>query len=250
MVIAIQTERIASNAIQELLRHQRFDLALERALDEVSANFTEENGWQLMRCNRAITDEMVKRTPIRNLTLFDVDNMDDEKAKRDEIVLPTKQQVEKDIKVFEAQKKVLSHFAEQLNRSVKDSPLDWKMKLLESVEANLINIANIRGQYISYNVISPHLYEAHRIAYIARGFWNDDEVELRRAAEVAAKGCHKTWLLQSTPLTRWQFRMVMQYLRANLSETEWEMIKADTTLVDSLDESKARGPISWLSQST
>lgn len=243
--IEIEKSRIDSKAIQTMMDSGEYALALERAHDELNHDFGEEKCKQILACSSAILALQKQKIRYTYLSEFDLRDMNEERAERDAKILPSKEEVGKIMDLYDRQKRVLKQFEKQLETTYKDSPLAWKKKNLDLVRKQISELKESRDTFLSYNVVSLYLYEAHRLCYIARGFWNDDEEGIRHAAEVMARGAHKEWLSQSNKYVRWQYRVVLQYLKENCSESEWEQILLDTTLTDSIDDSKPIGIDVW-----
>lgn len=232
--------------IKRLINANEYSVALARAKTEVQNDFTIENIELLLSVNQEVSEKMLRRFRKRDLTVFDYDHMTDKKAEGLKIEQPKEEEVLANIKIFSAQRDTLEFVIAGLDKMLEASANERHLKLKRDAEQELNKVANFRTQYISYNVISPYLCEAYRTAYIARGFWNDDEEKLLEAAKLVAKGCHHDWIYESTEKTQKQFITVVAYIKHNMSADEWEQAKAYTTLTPSLDPSKMRGPRHWL----
>lgn len=126
-------------------------------------------------------------------------------------------------------------------------------KSLSSIKARL---KASRTRYLSYEVVSPYLYEAHchlfagisadwRVSSLNQKYPGAVEVYKRKGVKLLAKACHKEWLYSCSQDVRDQFLEIWKFLKRNLSEKEYEEYKVITTLSDSIDPSKVLGADAW-----
>lgn len=165
------------------------------------------------------------------------------------VTLPDEREVAKYIEGYDAIRDACLLLERMLESIVKKEPNDSNMKCLDRTRSLIQQLKEDRTSYLSYNVISSHLCEAHRKAYNAEPYiGNTDEKEIREAAKIVARGLHKDWLDQSSPRVRDQYMDVIKYLKNCVSSDVWEEIKTVTTLSDSLAPDKKRGGEAWLSE--
>lgn len=234
--------------IEELLKMGRYAEALKKAVEgimpekiEAPKKIGQENYEAVLDCARRYCENALKGVDIKSTLTRFKGSKDEEKLTH----LPTKDEVTKVLKCFDAQKDAIQQLIDQLRASLLRYPEQWKDRLLTEAEDYKKEIQNKRINYVSYNVMSPHLYEAHRLGYIARGFWNDDEEGIYKACRVLARGMHKNMLYEASEDVQAQYSEVVSYLKANLSDAEWEHVLSQTTLVPSLDLGKPRGTAAW-----
>lgn len=165
------------------------------------------------------------------------------------VTLPDEREVAKYIEGYDAIRDACLLLERMLESIVKEEPNDSNMNYLDRTRSLIQQLKEDRTSYLSYNVISPHLCEAHRMAYNAKPYiGNTDEKEIREAAKIVARGLHKDWLDQSSPRVREIYMDVIKYLKDCVDTDVWEEIKAVTSLSDSLAPDKKRGGEAWLSE--
>ena len=248
---------IGLNPCRYLVQQERYDLAFQKAREVISEQFSLELSKEFIDFACDIIYQLEKKTLHRkNATIFDPPSIGffgigrNEKARKMAIELPDKKEVAKYIKAFDSIRDACLALQQLLQASVKNNPdPDNNVKQLDAIEEVIQYLGDVRTYYVSYNVVSPHLYEAHRIAFIARGFFNDVEDELYRAARLVASGMHHDWIYESTDSVHLQYSEVIDYIKANLSPAQWERVLIETTLIDSPDPSKPRGKKAWLNKS-
>ena len=235
------------NAVPELLLRNQYRLALQKAIKHVENEKSPESCRFLLQTNREISANMISRVRLRDATRFRV-SMSKDEARKLKISLPSDAEVDETMAIFEAQKKALLFLRNYVNSACSDFPNEENFALLQMLREQMTKVANIRGQYLSFNVVSPYLCEATRVAHIAKGYpcWMpDDEIGLERAARIAAKATHKEWLYQVDERCVDQFLNLIVYIKSSLNEEEWRHILTVTSLVPSLDKSKKRGYDCW-----
>lgn len=235
------------NAVPKLMLRNQYRLALQKAIKHVENERSPESCRFLLQTNREISANMIYRVKLRNITRFNV-RMSKDEARKLKISLPNDRDVHETMAIFEAQKKALLFLKHYIDSACSDFPSEENYQLKEMLGEQMVNVANIRGQYLSYNVVSPYLCDATRVAHIAKGYpcWMpDDEIGLERAARIAAKAIHKEWLYQVDESCVNQYLNLVVYIKNSLSKDEWDHILSVTSLVESLDKSKKRGSYSW-----
>ena len=113
-----------------------------------------------------------------------------------------------------------------------------------------------RTRYLSYEVVSPYLYEAHANLFVgiadswrASSFnkanpWLVEKCKTE-GIKLLAKSCHQKWLYSCSEDVRDQFVEIQKYLKNNAGECELEEYKIIMTMSDCNDPSKLRGADSW-----
>ena len=245
----VLTKTIGLNPCRTLVAKERYDLAFQKAQEVINEQFSLELSSEFIKFTYDVVRDLDNKAAIKSTaTLFDPSSSSDESAKSQAIELPDKKEVEKFVESFDAIKSACMSLKNRLEESVKRTPDNQNLNQLTALDSLIEYLVNVRTCYISYNVVSPYLYEAHRQAFIARGFFNDDEDALSDAAKLIGRGLHKTWLTQISGSVQEQYCEVIEYLHANLEEEEWEKLLVETTLVESLDKSKPRGGKAWLDE--
>lgn len=165
------------------------------------------------------------------------------------VTLPDEREVAKYIEGYDAIRDACLLLERMLESIVKEEPNDSNMNYLDRTRSLIQQLKEDRTSYLSYNVISPHLCEAHRMAYNAKPYiGNTEEKEIQEAAKIVARGLHKDWIYQSSDRVRDQYIDVIKYLKNSVSGDVWEEILVVTTLSDSLSPDKKRGGEAWLSE--
>lgn len=165
------------------------------------------------------------------------------------VTLPDEREVAKYIEGYDAIRDACLLLEKMLGSIVKKEPNESNMNYLYRTRSLIQQLKEDRTSYLSYNVISPHLCEAHRMAYNAKPYiGNTEEKEIQEAAKIVARGLHKDWIYQSSDRVRDQYIDVIKYLKNSVSGDVWEEILAVTTLSDSLSPDKKRGGEAWLSE--
>lgn len=123
--------------------------------------------------------------------------------------------------------------------------LDCKVKALE-LKKELIRA---RGAFISERVITPYLCETEKLLFLARGKWwtlgKADYKKLCQSVLLLSHAFHTKWLYESTEETRFHFVRVWKQLKRKSKKREWEEFIVLSTMADSFDPSKHRGPVAW-----
>lgn len=251
--IELLDRTIGLNPCKCLVEQGRYDLAFQKAGEIMSERFSLEISEEFIAFAFNVICQLEEKVIHKqNATIFNLPSFGffrEEKARKKAIPLPGKKEVSENVKAFDSIRDTCVTLQKLLETSVKNSPDPQKnLRQLSSIEKVIDYLVEVRTSYISYEVVSPHLYEAHRIAFIARGVLNDNEEELFRAARLVASGLHHEWLNESEESVQLQFVDVMNYLKENLSDSEWDRLKVETSLVPSLDESKSRGRKAWLNK--
>lgn len=126
---------------------------------------------------------------------------------------------------------------------------DSLLKILKEIRTLKKRLKNDRTTFLSYNVISPYLWEAERQIFLADSDYLALQIKnketLDNAVMVLSKACHKEWLYQASEDVRMQFIGTQKALKQVASKTELEDYKVVTTLSDSIDSSKKRGADAW-----
>ena len=247
---------IGLNPCRHLVKQGRYDLAFQKAGEIMGEQFSLKISEEFISFAFDTICQLEKKAiHKKSATIFNPPPIGflgisrNEEARNMAINLPDKKKVLENVKAFDSIRETCVTLQKLLETSVKNSPDPQKnLRQLASIEKVIDYLVEVRTSYISYDVVSPHLYEAHRIAFIARGFFNDNEDELFRAARLLASGMHKDWIYETEESVQLQFAEVMDYLKANLSDSEWNRLLVETTLVPSLDESKSRGGKAWLNK--
>ncbi|MBR4124779.1 MAG: hypothetical protein IKR13_01120 [Victivallales bacterium] len=108
-----------------------------------------------------------------------------------------------------------------------------------------------RGAFISEQVITPYLCETEKLLFLARGKWwtlgKADYKMLCQSVLLLSHAFHTQWLYESTEETRMHFVRVYKNLKRKSKKREWEEFIVLSTLADSFDPSKHRGPEAWWS---
>ena len=113
-----------------------------------------------------------------------------------------------------------------------------------------------RTHFLSYEVVSPYLYEAHcylfagisdsiRASSFNRMYSAEVEEYKREGIKLLAKACHKDWLYSCAQDVRDQFLEVQKFMKENVGDEEMEEFKVVMTLSDCNDPSKPRGADAW-----
>ena len=117
-------------------------------------------------------------------------------------------------------------------------------------------LKEIRTRYLSYEVVSPYLYEAHahlfagisdswRVSSFNRMYPELVEKYKIEGVKLLAKSCHQQWLYSCSEDVRDQFVEVQKFMKENIGECEMKEYKVVMTLSDCNDPSKVRGADSW-----
>ena len=246
---------IGLNPCRHLVELGRYDLAFQKAGESMGEQFSLKISEEFISFALDTIRQLEKKAiHKKSATIFNPPPIGflgisrNEEARNMAINLPDKKKVLENVKAFDSIRDACQTLQKLLETSVKNSPGSENLRLLTSLEKVIDYLAEVRTSYISYDVVSPHLYEAHRIAFIARGVFNDNEDELYRAARLVASGMHHDWLEESEESVRLQFTAVMDYLKANCWDDEWDRLLTETSLIDSLDPSKPRGKKAWLNR--
>ena len=148
-------------------------------------------------------------------------------------------------------KKVISFIEKQINVEILEdtSDIDALVALLQRVKSQKDAIRKNRTAYLSYEVISPFLWEVNRQLFLADSDYlaltGKDKETLDGAVKILALACHKDWLYQADETVREQFIDTQRVLKEVASKVELEEYKVVTTLSDSIDPSKKRGADAW-----
>ena len=248
---------IGLNPCRFLVEQGRYDLAFQKAEEVIGEQFSLELSEEFMAFAFEVICQLEKKTITKKSPtifvkppryIFWVNR--NEKARKMAIMLPDKKEVSENVKAFDSIKFACLALKKLLETSVKNSASKNNLQRLNSIEKVIDYLAEVRTSYISYDVVSPHLYEAHRIAFIAKGIKGIGAVEeeLFRAGRLVASGVHHEWLEEVEESVRSQFSEVMRYIKEILNKEEWEHLLVETSLIDSLDPSKPRGKKAWLNR--
>ena len=148
-------------------------------------------------------------------------------------------------------KKLISFIKKKINVEILEdtSDIDALVALLQRVKSQKDAIRKKRTAYLSYEVISPILYEVNRQLFLADSDYltltGKDKETLDGAVKILALACHKDWLYQADETVREQFIDTQRVLKEVASKVELEEYKVVTTLSDSIDPSKKRGADAW-----
>ena len=148
-------------------------------------------------------------------------------------------------------KKVISFIEKKINVEILEdtSDIDALVALLQRVKSQKDAIRKNRTAYLSYEVISPILWEVNRQLFLADSDYlaltGKDKETLDGAVKILALACHKDWLYQADETVREQFIDTQRVLKEVASKVELEEYKVVTTLSDSIDPSKKRGADAW-----
>lgn len=148
-------------------------------------------------------------------------------------------------------KKIISFMEEKINIEIVEnaSDVDALIVLLQKVKNQKAALRKNRTDYLSYEVISPLLWEVNRQLFLADSDYlaltGKDKEMLDDAVKNLALACHKTWLYQADESVRKQFIDTQRALKEVASKVELEEYKVATTLSDSIDPSKKRGADAW-----
>lgn len=240
---------------KKLIEKGRYDLAFQQASSILEEYPTEKNVKDFI----AITNNLIKskrqqKITKKSITKFEAPSIWDldgnEKAAKMGISLPESKEAVEDIRntclTFNAIRDSLNTLKSIMMEKTKDDPNSWQEKTLDPIDATRQSLDLIRKDYISYCIVSPYLYEAHRRAFLARGLINDDEHKVFEAGKLIAKGMHKDWLYEVHESVQDQYITVIRYLKNILSEGEWNELLTITTLTESLDPSKNRNSQKWI----
>ena len=155
------------------------------------------------------------------------------------------------IERYDYLKKVISFMEKKINVEIveKSSDIDALVTLLQRVKNQKDMIRKNRTAYLSYEVISPILWEVNRLLFLADSDYlaliGKDKKTLDGAVRTLALACHKDWLYQADETVRHQFVDTQRLLKEVASKVELEDYKVVTTLSDSIDPSKKRGAEAW-----
>lgn len=129
------------------------------------------------------------------------------------------------------------------------SDIDALVALLQKVKIQKDIIRKNRTDYLSYEVISPILFEVNRQLFLADNDYlamiGKDKETLDSAVKLLAFACHEDWLYQTEESVREQFIDTQHALKSIASQAESDEYKVVTTLSDSIDPSKKRGVDAW-----
>lgn len=253
-------------AVETLKEEGDLDLACERARLILESDYSAQNAERLLQLSCYVSESMAAKVTRKGPVLFekpafwnkistlevvgtgllftlavpaaiaDRDAERNKEAESMEIALPDEGCVNKNMEIFEAQKSALLHLLAKVKASRIDNPNSWNKDMKAKVEAELRRVVDIRRRYVSYMVVSPYLYETHRRAFIARGFYKDDDDRLCEAAKVMAKGLSLAWLYQSADSVKDQYIDVIEYLHANCEEVLWNKILGQTSIIKAIDK--------------
>ena len=168
-------------------------------------------------------------------------------------------EAQKEIARFDAVKKVVEEVRKVVaSRCIIESKEHAHyVKVKQKLDSIKQRLKNNRTRFLSYEVVSPYLYQAHchmfagtdadaRISSVNRRF-KDEEIKGYRTegVKLLAKACHKEWLYSCSQDVREQFIEVQQYMKENVQEREYEEYKVIQTLTDCIEPSKVRGADAW-----
>lgn len=228
------------DAVDALWNDGDLDLACTRCQRLLEDDYTMENAAKLLKFCKDVSASMEPKITRDGPILFEKPSVwsfsRNEDAKAMKIALPDTKEVNKNMAIFDAQKAALQTLLAKVTESRLSNPNDWNKKMKAEAETELRRVANIRRRYVSYMVVSPYLYETHRKAFIARGFFDDSESGLRNAGKVMAKGLSLAWLYQCTDSVKDQYVEVIEYLKANCEEKLWDSILTQTSVIKAIDK--------------
>ncbi len=159
------------------------------------------------------------------------------------IQLPSSDKVKSIIESLESQKVAIVSLIDQLDASMVQEFSPWKQKLYKEAVAFKKELKKVRTRYLSYNVMSPHLFEAHRKGFIAS--LEGDKRGYDEALKVVARGMNAQFLYQAAEDVIEQYFDVILFIKNKMDGEQWNEAKQRMNLVESLDKSKPRGSDAW-----
>ena len=131
--------------------------------------------------------------------------------------------------------------------------IEVKKRTLSSIKERL---KTNRTRFLSYEVVSPYLYEAHchlfsgiaddwRVSSFNKKYPKDVEAFKTKGVKLLAKACHKDWLYSCSQDVRDQFLEIQRFVKNNVAEREYEEYKVIMTLGDCIGPDKVRGADYW-----
>lgn len=222
-------------------------LSLKERADNVSAILASVGGSLLIELAKAGVSwkndaqrVLVANSYLDKTTLLSADEAQNELAKFDEM----KSVVEKLIKVVVSRCKIES------------DDLDHYIAVRKSLSSIKARLKANRTRFLSYEVVSPYLYEAHchlfagisddwRISSFNQKFPKEVKDFRMKGVKLLAKACHQEWLYSCEQDVRDQFLEIQQFMKRNVAKGEYEEYKIIQTLTDCNDPSKVRGANSW-----
>lgn len=152
---------------------------------------------------------------------------------------------------YDSIKIVVMCVEKQCKAAIKNNSSDFEeiMQILNDARRIKKELKRDRNAFLSYNVVSPYLFETERLFFLADSDYfalhGRDKETLDKAVSILATACHKEWLFQVNEDVRQQFIHVQTMLKQLAKKVELEDYKVVTTLSDSNDPSKARGADRW-----
>ena len=167
-------------------------------------------------------------------------------------------EAQKELDRYDAVKRVV----DELNRVVvlriksADEDMDHYIGVKKRLSSIKRRLKTNRTRYLSYEVVSPYLYEAHCHLFVGiSDDWRKSSVNTAHPAlvedcktkgvKLLAKACHKEWLYSCSQDVRDQFLEIQRFMKENVAEREYEEYKVIMTLTDCNDPSKVRGADCW-----
>lgn len=183
---------------------------------------------------------IVANSYLDKTTLLSADEAQNELALFDDV----KSVVEKLIKV------VVSHC------KIESDDLDHYIAVRKSLSSIKARLKANRTRFLSYEVVSPYLYEAHchlfagisddwRVSSFNQKFPKEVKELRKKGVKLLAKACHKEWLYSCEQDVRDQFLEIQQFMKRNVVNEEYEEYKVIMTLSDCNDPNKVRGADAW-----
>lgn len=127
--------------------------------------------------------------------------------------------------------------------------LDSILPLLKKMEQFKKQLKSDRTVFLSYNAISPYLFESGRLLFLADSDYlalkGKDKSALDEAVKTLAMACHKKWLYETNEDVRLQFIAIQTWLKQIANKVQLEDYKVFTTFYDTNDPSKPRGGDAW-----
>ena len=167
-------------------------------------------------------------------------------------------EAQKELARFDAVKSVVEKLSKVVDSrcKIESDDLDHYIAVRKSLSSIKARLKASRTRYLSYEVVSPYLYEAHchlfagisddwRVSSFDKKYPEEVKDYRMKGVKLLAKACHKEWLYSCSEDVRDQFLEIQQFIKRNVAKEEYEEYKTIMTVDDCNDPSKVRGADYW-----
>ena len=176
----------------------------------------------------------------------------------DKTNLMSADEAQKELVRFDAVKSVVEKLSGVVvsRCKIESDDLDHYIAVRKSLSSIKARLKANRTRFLSYEVVSPYLYEAHchlfagisddwRVSSFNHEYPKEVKDYRMKGVKLLAKACHKEWLYMCSEDVRDQFLEIQQFMKKNVQKEEYEEYKVITTLSDCNDPNKVRGADAW-----